>query len=182
MIARITKTFYKDEAGKELWYEARADEQLIFKFRAPADANLKIGDAIAFDRCFLDKEALVPVYKAAPQIKITVRSENTKDLRDQRIIAELEHDRSQTRVILRATGQVEISGTHPGSSGAGPMAGMAGFDDVEGFAEYMEDRNGWVGPQWDSAGSDELRRAVMDWLRTTAIPALRAAAAKLPTA
>lgn len=183
MIARIMKTFFNDESGKdELWYEARADEQLIFRFRAPANSDLKIGDAIAFDWCFLDQEALLPIYKSTGGVTILVRSKDTKDLRDRRVVADLTFEQSGTRIVLLATGQIEISGTHPGSSGAGRMAGMAGFDDVEGFAEYVEGRSEWLGPEWDSAGPLELRKMVLDWIKLKAVPELKAAQNKFKNA
>lgn len=176
MIARIMKKFFNKDIDKdELWYEARSDEQLIFRFRAPANSKLELGDAIAFDWCFLDQEASMPVYKPAGGVKILVHSKDTKDLRDRRVIVDLTFERSGTRIVLLATGQIEISGMHPGSGGPGRMAGMAGFDDVEGFAEYVEGRSEWLGPEWDSAGPLELRKIVLDWIKMKAIPELKAA-------
>lgn len=183
MIARISKKYFnKDVETDELWYEARADEQLIFRFRAPANSKLELGDAIAFDWCFLDQEASLPIYKPAGGVRILVHSKDTRDLRDRRIVVDLTFERSGTRIVLLASGQIEVSGTHPGSSGSGRMAGMSGFDDVDGFAGYMEGRSDWLESLYDSAGPLELRKSVLDWIKTKAIPELKAAEKKLKKA
>jgi len=180
MIARITKKFFnKDVEADELWYEARADEQMVFTFRAPPDSKLDLGDAIAFDRCFLEQEASVPVFKSAGGVRILVHSKDTKDLRDRRVIAALTFERSGTRIVLLATGETEVTGMQPGGSG-GP--GMMRFDDADELAHYVEARADWLEPKWDSAGPLELRKNVLDWIKTAAIPELKAAENKFKNA
>lgn len=172
----ITKKFFnKDVEKDELWYEARADEQMVFSFRAPSDSKLELGDAIAFDWCFLDQEASVPVFKSAGGVRILVHSKDTKDLRDRRVIADLTFERSGTRIVLLATGEIEVTGMQPGGSG-GP--GMAGFDDVEELACYVEAQSDWLEPKWDSAGPLELRKGLLGWIKAKAIPELKAAEKK----
>jgi len=176
MIAQITKKFFNEDVEEDgLWYEARADEQMVFTFRAPLDSKLDLGDAIAFDRCFLDQEASVPIFKSAGGVKILVHSKDAKDLRDRRVIADLIFERSDTRIVLLATGQVEVTGMQPGSGGPG----MAGFDDTNGLSHYVEARADWLEPKWDSAGPLELRKSLLDWIKTKAIPELKDAENKL---
>lgn len=180
MIARITKKFFNKGVEKdELWYEAQADEQMVFSFRAPSDSKLELGDAIAFDRCFLDQEASVPVFKSAGGVRILVHSKDTKDLRDRRIIADLTFERSSTRIVLLATGEIEVTGIQPGKSGPG---GKAGFDDVDGLTYYVEGISDWLEPKWNSAGPLELRKSLLDWIKAKAIPELKAAEKKFKNA
>jgi hypothetical protein len=171
MIARITKIFRQ---GKEFWCEARAEEQMLFRFRAPAGEKLSVGDAISYDRRFLGQEAAFQVFKPSGSAVINVRKADVKDLRDRRVIADLVFKRSGTRIVLRATGEPEIMGLQPGASGSG----AALFDSVDGLAAYMRSHHDWLESSWDSAGPLELREALLKWIKTKAIPELRAAEKK----
>jgi hypothetical protein len=171
MLARIMHVF---GPGDELWGEARVDKRMVLRFRLPA--GLGLGDVISYDPRFLDQDSGVAVFRYVESAVIHVRSQDTKDLSDRRIIADLNFRKSSTRIILRATGELEITGVSPERFHEG---GGSRFDDVAGFVEYINSSKEWLTPKWNSEGPLKIRKAVLKWIKGTAIPKLRAAEKKL---
>jgi len=163
VIAKITSTFKRDGS---FWHEARVEGKMRFSFKAPQSAKLEIGDAIEFDALFLDQDAVVPLYSSHRSIVIRVSREDFTDLSDRRILNEVRYEPSGTTIKMIATGQIEVTGPQPGSSGTQSMAGFDCLEDYEWYVSRVRD-------EWRAAGTKAEREAILKWLDETALPALR---------
>ena len=169
-IALVSRLFTQDD---EPWFEARAQGQMRFAFRAPKDFQLKVGDAIMFAPGLLNGEANVLAFRSCGSVTIKVLSKDYKDLRDRSTVLQLLSESSQTRINLIATGEVEIYGIHPGSDSSLGMASFDSIDQFEGHLEIIGPK--WLEPFWNKIGSVEMRTSILKWIQSDAIPKLRIA-------
>lgn len=173
MLLRVRSNF--DRNG-ELWFEARAEEDIIIRFPAPRGTAVKVGDIISYHRGFFDGEAHVEVFSYKGHTVIHAKTEDSKDLRDRRVLSDLFFEQSKTRLRLLATGEVETKGLFPGGDGPGESV----FDALDGFEEYFRNRTkDWLTEKWKTAGPIELRASLVNWIEAYAIPELRKAQGRI---
>ncbi|MDE2142954.1 MAG: hypothetical protein KGJ84_11140 [Elusimicrobia bacterium] len=172
MLLRVRRNF--DHNG-ELWFEARAEEDIIIRFPSPRGTEVKVGDIISYDRGFLDGEAHIEVFSYKGHTVINAKASDSKDLRDRRIVLELFFEQSKSRIRLLATGEVETKGLFPGGDGPGE----SGFDALDGFMHYFKTLGKeWLSDKWEMAGPLDLRVSLVDWIESHAIPELKKAQAQ----